>query len=732
MHAVKILNSKKIHLFLLLFFIVSSVVSVCAQEIDLTEYALFIRPGFEPSWILFPPKLNDSSWISVLGNKGSRSVIIRDVGLPGIKKPPLFSNAKMKSQRFTIVIPFTIYEEDYTEKGGVTLFLEQIGVNWQVYFNGTLIHNESSRGYDALPRGVERNVRGALINIDRRLIKSGTNLLAFMIEGDPLSEKTGLTARKGYVIGDYLSLLRKRTQYIQLAFIGVYLFFGIYHLIFYFLRRQNRAYLYFALASFILGIHLLSRTYVIHDVILDTRITDAIRTGTLYILLPMFVAFIDVAIHKRLSKFALVLAGIAGIFFVVQLFVFTELINFIWSIVGFIPAIYVLYRDLYVPYRHALRHYKRITTEKKQSVLFLLVRSFQRVDMVRFLQGMAVVIATSFLNIIAFGGNQFEMMAQIGFLILVFGSATLLAAQFFFVYRHVELTNMVLEKKVNKRTEELSQKLKEQDVFNKNLTETAQKLERAHQEAQMDLRIATQVQIGFFPSEAPRTSAWEAAFVFIPASGVSGDFYDFYTISNALAGIVVADVSGHGIASGLITVLARSIFYRNFLKYRNLPLGKVMSIVNKELCDELQSVEHYLTAALLRLSDDGSIEYSNAAHTEIVYKSSKKPYALELRPPGNDEYRGLPMGRKGIESLYKSIRFKVQPGDVILVYTDGISEARNVDRQEFGQEGILSALSSAPQGSAQGMLDYIIQEWRFFTSGAKMADDVTAILLKKL
>ncbi|HOT60313.1 MAG TPA: SpoIIE family protein phosphatase [Spirochaetales bacterium] len=90
------------------------------------------------------------------------------------------------------------------------------------------------------------------------------------------------------------------------------------------------------------------------------------------------------------------------------------------------------------------------------------------------------------------------------------------------------------------------------------------------------------------------------------------------------------------------------------------------------------------------------------------------------------------MGRKGIESLYKSIRFKVQPGDVILVYTDGISEARNVDRQEFGQEGILSALSSAPQGSAQGMLDYIIQEWRFFTSGAKMADDVTAILLKKL
>lgn len=732
MHIEKILDKKTVRLLVMICLIIINIKFVVAQQIDLTEYTMFVRSGFEPSWILFPPKLNDTSWISILGNKGSRSVTIRDIGLPGIKKTSLFSNKRMKPQRFTIVIPFMIYEEDYSDKGGVTLFLEQIGINWQVYFNGTLIRNESARGYNALSPGVQRNVRGAIIKIDRRLIKPGTNILAFMIEGDPLNEKTGLTARNGYFIGSYLTILRKRTQYLQLAFIGVYLFFGIYHFIFYLLRRKNRAYFYFAIASLVLGVHLFTRTYIIHDIIINTRITDALRTGTLYVLLPLFVAFIDGAIHKKLSKFVLLFSGLALVLFIVQLFVFSELINFIWNFVGFVPAIYVLYRDLFIPYSHSWRHYKRIHEDRKKIPLTLFVQSFKHVDMMRFLQGMAVVIATSLLNIVSFAGYELEMTAQVGFMLLVFGSATLLATQFFFVYRHVELSNMMLEKKVTKRTEELGQKLKEQDIFNKNLKKTVQELEKAHQIAQSDLRIATQVQIGFFPQEAPKSTAWGAAFVFIPASGVSGDFYDFYVIQNSLAGIVVADVSGHGIASGLITVLARSIFYRNLIKYRTLPLGKIMAYVNIELCNELQSVEHYLTAALLRLSDDGTIEYSSAAHTELVYKSQKKPYAIELRPPGKDEYRGKPMGRMGIETAYKSIRFKVQPGDTILVYTDGLSEAKNVDREEFGQEGILSALSSAPEGSAQAMLDYIIQEWRFFTSGARIADDVTAILLKKL
>ncbi len=391
----------------------------------------------------------------------------------------------------------------------------------------------------------------------------------------------------------------------------------------------------------------------------------------------------------------------------------------------------MLYRDLFVPFSHAAKHYRLAGDGKKLNVFQLFVKSIRRVDAIGLLQVILVVIATSFLNILSFAGNEVEMSAQVGFMFLVFASATLLATQFFFMYRHVEASNLVLEKKVAKRTGELTEKLAEQDKLNQSLKETARNLEEAHRASQSDLRIATQVQIGFFPQEAPKSEAWEASYVFIPASGVSGDFYDFYTVNNTLSGIVVSDVSGHGIASGLITVLARSIFYRNFVKYRNLPLGKVMSIINTELCNELQSVEHYLTAALLRLSDDGTIEYSNAAHTEIVYKSSKRPRALELRPPGVDEYRGLPMGRTGIESEYKSIRFKVQPGDSVLVYTDGISEARNVDRQDFGLEGITSALSSAPEGSAQGMLDYIMQEWRFFTSGTKLADDVTAILIKK-
>ena len=195
---------------------------------------------------------------------------------------------------------------------------------------------------------------------------------------------------------------------------------------------------------------------------------------------------------------------------------------------------------------------------------------------------------------------------------------------------------------------------------------------------------------------------------------------------------MVGDVSGHGIASGLITVLARSIFHRNFYERRHRSLGAVLEAINAELIPELSSVENFITAALLRVGDDGQVEYATAAHTEILYRGADKPRANAVRPRTVQDYKGPPLGREGIEAPYSSIKFTVKPGDAILLHTDGLDEARNVDGEPFGEDGVLAALSSAPVGEASLMLDYIMQEWRFHVSGTKVADDVTAVLLRKL
>ena len=76
--------------------------------------------------------------------------------------------------------------------------------------------------------------------------------------------------------------------------------------------------------------------------------------------------------------------------------------------------------------------------------------------------------------------------------------------------------------------------------------------------------------IASIPKTAPKNDAWDIAFEFIPMSGVSGDLYDFYVSEGEITGLTLCDVSGHGIASGLVTMIARSVFFRNFSKWMTI------------------------------------------------------------------------------------------------------------------------------------------------------------------
>jgi sigma-B regulation protein RsbU (phosphoserine phosphatase) len=81
--------------------------------------------------------------------------------------------------------------------------------------------------------------------------------------------------------------------------------------------------------------------------------------------------------------------------------------------------------------------------------------------------------------------------------------------------------------------------------------------------------MASNVQATLFPPTPPEVNGWDIAFVFRPMAGVSGDMYDFYTEGDTLNGVALFDVSGHGIASGLITMIARTVFQRNFMRKDN-------------------------------------------------------------------------------------------------------------------------------------------------------------------
>lgn len=111
-------------------------------------------------------------------------------------------------------------------------------------------------------------------------------------------------------------------------------------------------------------------------------------------------------------------------------------------------------------------------------------------------------------------------------------------------------------------------------------------------------------------------------------TGISGDFYDFYSHDDELTGVGLFDVSGHGIASGLVTMIAKSVIFRKFSEGRDLPLHQVLAETNRELQSEIGDVDNYITGVILRFMEN-TIEYANAAHSDIMVRRGDEVFLPE-------------------------------------------------------------------------------------------------------
>ncbi len=690
-----------------------------AQAVDLSAADAYVRPGFSLEWVFQTPLRGDAAWTVVPGRAGNRPIAMRDLNLPGEPERSLFAAGREAPRRYCVMIPFTAGEELLASRTGVGLYLDRIGQNWQIYLNGALVRDETYTAGDGTMR-VERTVRGALVELDTRYLKRGDNLLTVMVLGDPLDGDTGLITGGPYLIDAYARLEPMRRDGLKLILVGIYFFFGLYHAILYAFRPKARSYLYYGMATALLSVYLFCRTVIVHELVLDSRIVAAFEAGSLFLLVPAFMAFFDSVLGKPVSTAAKASGALYGAAAVLRVFFWSEAFTLFWRYSVALPVLYALVSDVFTPL---------VASVRGRSGKGRL--SFVRTDAFKLLLGALVVGAAILVDAAGLGRRLAFRYSDYAYLFLVFGTAATLAGQFVRAYNDNEKLGKELAARVGARSRELESTLAEQKALGVRLSEAGARLQADAAASAKDMRVATRVQQGFFPVAAPSNDRWDAAFSFVPASGVSGDFYDFYTRGDRLDGMVVGDVSGHGIASGLITVLARSIFHRNFHELRTRSLGSIMEAINAELIPELSSVDHFVTAALLRFDADGGVEYANAAHAEILYRGADKIRAATLKPKGRGGYKGPPLGREGLESPYASIRFKLNPGDVILVYTDGFDEAKNVDGAPFGLEGMLGALGAAPEGDASQMLDFIVREWRFHVSGAKVADDATAVLIKK-
>ena len=294
-------------------------------------------------------------------------------------------------------------------------------------------------------------------------------------------------------------------------------------------------------------------------------------------------------------------------------------------------------------------------------------------------------------------------------------------------------SNATLEKKVEKRTIELQQAVDEMEQVNEFLNITNEKLQKIHLELEQDMKMAGNLQKRFLPEKNIELDGWDIAIFLNPLMNVSGDFYDLFVNNGKLKGVGLFDVSGHGVSSGLLTLMAKSIFERKFKRglKENLDLNEIVKNVNEILLLELADVDNYITGVIVKIIDD-TIEYVNAGHVDIFHGSSKnKKVSRVISNEKNDEFSGMFLGMKGMDFPYYKKEFKIEMGDSILFFSDCLLESRNVDGKIYGYDRIEKEFFRSIDFSAEKIKNNILKDFNQFTNGRELEDDLTVLVIKK-
>ena len=291
--------------------------------------------------------------------------------------------------------------------------------------------------------------------------------------------------------------------------------------------------------------------------------------------------------------------------------------------------------------------------------------------------------------------------------------------------------------KISKRLEYLNTELKnEVGEQTRQLKEANESLEHEMEIASEDMHMAAIVQQKFFYVPDIEFENWDYAVCYEPLSQVSGDLFNFFYDDNKLNGVSLFDASGHGVAASLITMLSENIIRQVYIdQYQTSEsLGQILTNINTSLIDAKGEVDNFLTGILLKITDndDGTskINIANAGHPRPFIYKSQEDMVMELQPP-NDDYIFGPIGINGIEHNYLDYEFQMQSGDVLILYTDGLTETMNIHREDFGKSSVQALLQRNNKKSAKDIMNIIMRKLNEHASGATRSDDITAIIIKR-
>jgi serine phosphatase RsbU (regulator of sigma subunit) len=249
-----------------------------------------------------------------------------------------------------------------------------------------------------------------------------------------------------------------------------------------------------------------------------------------------------------------------------------------------------------------------------------------------------------------------------------------------------------------------------------------QQLEAALRATAEELRIARAIQQNLFPAAAPACPGLDIYGHSFCAGPAGGDYFDYLRMAGDHVGIVIGDVTGHGIGPALLMAATRA--YLRAFAQTHTEVGQILALANQVLTEDLDDGRN-VTLFLGQL---------NPRSRSFLYASAGHPPGYVLAFSGTEKARlystGLPLGIMADADFAPEPAIRLEPGEVLLLVTDGVVEARDPAGELFGGERTLDVVRANREKSAQEIVQTLYREVRRFSQDRPQQDDISALVIK--
>jgi serine phosphatase RsbU (regulator of sigma subunit) len=237
-----------------------------------------------------------------------------------------------------------------------------------------------------------------------------------------------------------------------------------------------------------------------------------------------------------------------------------------------------------------------------------------------------------------------------------------------------------------------------------------------NKEVERDMQLAREVQRGFLPDSRPTIGGYSFFDYYQPADQVGGDYYDYIPLADGRLAVVVADVVGHGVAAALL--MAKLSAETRFCLYTEADPATAVTRINERLVQT--GLSRFVTMIMLVLdAKNHKATIVNAGHMAPLHRNGKS-----LAEPGND-IAGLPLGI--VDSIpYQQMEIEVSPGDILVLYTDGINETMDAEGKFYGIDRMRKFMLAKPHAPLD-LGTQMVQDVRTFLGEAVQNDDMCLV-----